>query len=106
MRCNYSTCEKPCKQKAPPLFERWSFLNSEHVFLAVFAVVFIEAVGAHLDEAVNIFVRVEVFRFKLYYRNGDVGAVVGDTLEVGQQVVKNEAVVQRADALLQAVDVV
>ena len=50
--------------------------------------------------------RIEGVRLQLDHGDGDVGTVVGDALAVGEQVVEREAVVQRADTGLQAVDVV
>ena len=42
--------------------------------------------------------------FQLDHRHRDVAAVVADALEIRDQVVEHKAVLQRADALLQAVD--
>ena len=50
--------------------------------------------------------RVERVGFELDQRDSDVGAVVGDALVVGQKIVEDEALAERAQALLQAVDVV
>ena len=50
--------------------------------------------------------RVERVGLELDHRNGDVGAMVGDTLVVGQKIVEDEALAERAQALLQAVNMV
>ena len=59
-------------------------LNLE--FPAVFGVIFIKAVRVHGHDAVDIFVRVERVGLELDHRNGDVGAMVGDALVVGQKI--------------------
>ena len=53
----------------------------------------------------EILVRVEAARARLDERDGDVRAVVGHALVVRQQVVEHEAVLDRALAALQALDV-
>ena len=60
----------------------------------------------HGHDAVDIFVRVERLGLELDHSDGDVRAVVGHTLTVGEQVVEGKAVVERALTGLQAVDVV
>lgn len=82
-----------------PASGRHKYFSLQHEFFAVFRVILIKAVRAHLDEAVYIFVRIKAVGLKLYNRNGDVRAVIGDTLEIGDKVVKYEAVVERAYAL-------
>ena len=79
---------------------------SQSKFFAVFLVILIKAVRADFDEAVYIFMRIKAVRLKLNESNGDVRAVVGNSLEICQQIVEYKAVVERAYALLQAVDVV
>lgn len=48
--------------------------------------------------------RVERVLLQLDHSHGKIGTVVGDTLKVRDQIVKDEAVLQRADPLLKAVD--
>ena len=79
--------------------------RSDPEFLAVLGVVFVKAVRVHGHDAVDIFVRVERLGLELDHGDGDVRAVVGHTLAVGEQVVEGKAVVERALAGLQAVDV-
>ena len=81
-------------------------ISSQSKFFAVFRVILIKAVRADFDEAVYIFMRIKAVRLKLNESNGYVRAVVGNSLEICQQIVEHKAVVERAYALLQAVDVV
>ena len=81
-------------------------ISSQSKFLAVFLVILIKAVRADFDEAVYVLMRIKAVRLKLNESNGDVRAVVGNSLEICQQIVEHKAVVERAYALLQAVDVV
>ena len=63
------------------------------------------ALGRALN-GVQIFVGVKRAVFGFDYRNGDIRAMVGNALVVGEQIVKHEAELYRAVALLQAVDVI
>ena len=56
-------------------------------------------------DAVEVSVRIEHVGLQLDERHSDVAAVVGHALIVREQVVEDEAELQRADALLQAADV-
>ena len=76
------------------------------VLLAVFLVIALVGIGFHFLDAGEVFVRVERVGFQLDHGDGDVRAVVGHALVVGQQVVEEEAVEQRTVALLEAVDMV
>ena len=62
--------------------------RSDLEFLAVLGVVFVKAVRVHGHDAVDIFVRVERLGLELDHGDGDVRAVVGHTLAVGEQVVR------------------
>ena len=74
--------------------------------LLVFLIVAGEGVGLHGADAAEVLVGIEGVGLQLYDGHGDVGAVVGHALVVGQQVVEEEAVEQRTVALLEAVDMV
>ena len=76
------------------------------VLLLVFLVVPGEGVGLHGPDAVEVLVGVEGVGLQLDDGHGDVGAVVGHALVVGQQVVEHEALVQRTGTGLQAVHMV
>ena len=53
---------------------------SQSKFFAVFLVILIKAVRADFDEAVYIFMRIKAVRLKLNESNGDVRAVVGNSI--------------------------
>ena len=77
----------------------------QRVFLRIGVVEVGIVLAAALLDLREILVRVEAARARLDERDGDVRAVVRHTLVVRQQVVEHEAILDRALAALQALDV-
>ena len=73
---------------------------------AVLFVIALIHIGFELLEAVQVFVRVKRIGFQLDQSDRDVGAVIRNTLVVGQKIIEYKALPQRAESLLQAVDMV
>ena len=72
--------------------------------LPVFLIIALIGRGFHGLDAAEIFVGIERVCLKLDHRNGDVGAVVGDTLVVGEKIVEHKALAERTYALLKSVN--
>ncbi len=79
--------------------------GSDLILRCVFRVQGVKVMGVELLEIGDVIVRVKLIFIELDHGDGDVGAVVGHALEIGQQVVEDEADLQRAGARLQALDV-
>ena len=71
------------------------------VLVAVFCVVLCKVVRAALLDLVEVLVGIEVAFFTLDNRNGNVGAVVGNALEVCEKIGKHKAVLDGAFAVLE-----
>ena len=78
----------------------------EGELLAVVLIVLVKAVGADLLQADEVLVGVKGVRLQLDHGHGEVGAVVGHPLIVGQKVVEDEALGELADPPLEPVHVV
>jgi len=65
-----------------------------------------ELLGLHLPEAVQVLVGVKAVGLQLDHGHGDVGAVIGHPLAVGQEIVEDEALAQGAGTILKTDDVV
>ena len=78
----------------------------QRIFDFIFVVVFGEGVVFHLLETADILMGIEGVGLQLDEGQGDVRAVIGYALKVGEQVIENEALVQGTHTSLKAVDVV
>ena len=67
---------------------------SQVVLLLVLLIVAGEGVGLHGTDAAEVLVGIKGVGLQLYDGHGDVGAVVGHALVVGQEVVEHKALVQ------------
>ena len=76
------------------------------VLLLVFLIVAGEGVGLHGADAAEVLVGIEGVGLQLYDGHGDVGAVVGHALVVGQEVVEHKALVQGTGTGLETVHMV
>ena len=81
------------------------YARSDGELSLILVVVAVKGLALELVDAVEVSVRIEHVGLQLDERHSDVAAVVGHALIVREQIVEDEAELQRADALLQAADV-
>jgi len=86
--------------------ESFLLFSSKRILGAEFLKMFGKGLLLDLLDIAKVFVGIEGVGLELYHRQGDVGAVVGNALIIRKQIVEREALLERADALLQAVHMV
>ena len=93
-----------CNQHEPPRKPQFPgrvcLVDSDGIDLAVLLIQAREIGGLQLLDALEVLVGVELIRFQLDHRDGDIGAVVGDAFKIRQKVVKDKADLDGTLALL------